>query len=78
MTEPSGYVLLLRLWGGAANKELIRHLAKLLGTSRSQVEILSGHRSRLKRVRATGVAAPEVQARLLSGAGKPETASENA
>ncbi len=35
---------------GAANRELISLLAKSLSVSRSQVEIKSGHASKLKRV----------------------------
>ena len=40
--------------GGAANEELARTLARALGLPRSAVEIVSGHRSKLKRVRARG------------------------
>jgi hypothetical protein len=40
---------------GAANEELIRTLAKALNIPRSAIEITSGHTSRLKQVRATGV-----------------------
>jgi hypothetical protein len=35
---------------GAANDALVKLLAKALGISRSQVEIISGHASRHKRV----------------------------
>lgn len=36
---------------GAANEEIIRFLAEIFGVSRGQVELLSGHRGRLKIVR---------------------------
>ena len=50
---------------GAANAELIRLLADLLGVPRRDVEILSGERSRGKRVRISGRTAAEVE-RILS------------
>lgn len=42
---------------GAANEELVRTLARALGVPRSAVEIVSGRRSKLKRVRARGATA---------------------
>jgi hypothetical protein len=39
---------------GAANEELIRTLARALGVPRSAVEIVSGDRSKSKRVRVRG------------------------
>ena len=51
---------------GAANTELIRLLAELLGVAQRSVEIVSGARSRGKRVRISGRTAAEVE-RLLSG-----------
>jgi len=42
---------------GAANEELTRTLARALGVPRSAVEIVSGHQSKLKRVRARGATA---------------------
>ena len=39
---------------GKANKALIQFLAKELGVKRSQVEILSGHTSRIKTIRVIG------------------------
>jgi uncharacterized protein (TIGR00251 family) len=39
---------------GAANEELTRTLARALGVPRGAVEIVSGHQSKLKRVRARG------------------------
>ena len=50
---------------GAANTELARFLARALGVRARDVEIVSGHASRLKRVSATG-ASP---ARLVELAG---------
>src|SRR5574342_856982 len=41
---------------GAANEALIRFLAEMLLVTRSQVEIVSGHTSREKMVRISGVA----------------------
>jgi uncharacterized protein (TIGR00251 family) len=40
---------------GAANEELVRVLAKEFGVSRSDIEIVSGHSSRQKRVCVTGL-----------------------
>ena len=42
---------------GAANEELVRTLARALGVPRGAVEIVSGRRSKLKRVRARGASA---------------------
>jgi hypothetical protein len=39
---------------GAANEELTRFLARALGVAARDVEILSGHASKLKRVRVRG------------------------
>ena len=41
--------------GGAANAALIEFLAKTLGVPQSRVEILSGHSSRRKSVRFSGL-----------------------
>lgn len=49
---------------GAANAELVELLADLLGVPRRNVTIVSGERSRLKRVRITGVSDAEVSRRL--------------
>jgi uncharacterized protein (TIGR00251 family) len=49
---------------GAANEELIKFLAKSFGVTRSAVEIVSGHSSRLKRVTITGPS-PEKTALIL-------------
>jgi uncharacterized protein (TIGR00251 family) len=42
---------------GAANRELIRTLAKAFQVSRSAIEITSGHSARLKQVRIEGLTA---------------------
>jgi uncharacterized protein (TIGR00251 family) len=39
---------------GAANEEVIRLLARALGVTRSAVEIVAGHTSKLKRVKVRG------------------------
>lgn len=49
---------------GAANDDLIATLAKALGRSRRDVRILSGERSRSKRVLVSGMTAAAVLARL--------------
>ena len=48
---------------GAANDALVRLLAKALGIRRSEVEIVSGHTSRNKRI-ATPFDGSEVRRRL--------------
>jgi hypothetical protein len=54
-----GEALLVRLRAapveGAANDELIEVIAKQLGVPRRAVEIISGSRSRVKRVQVSGV-----------------------
>jgi uncharacterized protein (TIGR00251 family) len=49
---------------GAANVELIEIIADVLGVARRAVTIVSGQRSRTKRVRITGVDAAHVTSRL--------------
>ena len=49
---------------GAANAELIKLLARTLGVSRSDVEIVSGQTSKTKRIQITGVTADELKSRL--------------
>jgi len=49
---------------GAANRALVKLLAKALGVSRSRVEIVAGARSRNKQVRVEGLSAGELRARL--------------
>ena len=50
---------------GAANEEVVKLIAKAFGRSRADVEILSGHTSRTKRLRVSGGSAK----RLLELAG---------
>ena len=50
---------------GRANKACMDFLAKELGVSKSQVEIIGGHKSRTKMVKVTGVTAGEIE-RLLA------------
>ncbi len=54
---------------GAANEALIAFLAKVLRVSRSQIEILSGHTSREKRVRIGGISRDDAE-RILNAGGK--------
>ncbi len=54
---------------GAANEALIAFLAKVLRVSRSQIEILSGHTSREKRVRIAGISRDDAE-RILNAGGK--------
>ena len=49
---------------GAANKECIKFLARLLGAPKSDIEIIQGHKSRQKTVLIRGLA-PEVVQNLL-------------
>ena len=51
---------------GAANEELTRTLARALGVPARAVEIVSGHHSKLKRVRVGGVGAERLLA-LVAG-----------
>ena len=50
---------------GAANEELIRHIAKRLGVARSRVRVLSGESARSKVVEIDDVEAAAVRAALL-------------
>lgn len=47
--------------GGAANSELIKLFAKALGVGKDAVQIVSGHASRTKRIRITGVTAEQLR-----------------
>ena len=49
---------------GKANKALKEFLAKRLGVSRRNVEIISGERSRLKSIRIHGLSQEDVRGRL--------------
>ena len=51
-----------------ANEALIEFLAQLLKTSKSAVRILSGDRSRTKRIEIRGVTQQQIQALLLKEA----------
>ena len=51
---------------GAANAALVEFLSEALGVARRAVTIVSGDRSRRKRVVVTGVTAATARARLLS------------
>jgi uncharacterized protein (TIGR00251 family) len=53
---------------GAANEKLVRTLAKALGVPRAAVEIVSGHQSRNKTVRISGVDRSRLE-RLVSAGG---------
>ena len=50
---------------GAANEELIRHIAKRVGVARSRVRVLSGDTGRSKVVEIDDVEAAAVRAALL-------------
>jgi hypothetical protein len=62
-----GNLLRLRIKGvpekGRVNEELIEYLAETLDIAKSQIEILSGHTSRLKRLKIEGNS-KELQSRL--------------
>jgi uncharacterized protein (TIGR00251 family) len=49
---------------GAANKELIELFAQALGVAKRAVTMVSGERSRLKRVRVDGISVAAASARL--------------
>lgn len=49
---------------GAANHELIRFLAALLGVPRSRVSVVSGRSARRKTVIVHGITAPEARRKL--------------
>ena len=53
---------------GAANAELIEVIAKALGIPKRSVSIVSGDRSRQKRVAIAGVTLEQARARLLENA----------
>ena len=50
---------------GAANDELIRFVAEMLGVARSAVSIAAGQTSRLKTVEVEGIDRPTLEKRLL-------------
>ena len=49
---------------GAANEELVRFLAKVLGVTKRSVHLVRGDTSREKLVAVTGLPAGEIEARL--------------
>lgn len=51
----------------AANDELVRFLAKLLGVPRSAVEVARGDRSKHKGIRVLGLTPGETESRLRAG-----------
>jgi uncharacterized protein (TIGR00251 family) len=53
---------------GRANEALVEYLAELLKTSRSAVRLLSGDRSRTKRVEIHGVTGQQILALLMQEA----------
>ena len=50
---------------GAANDELIRFVAEMLGVARSAVSIAAGQTSRLKTIEVEGIDRPTLEKRLL-------------
>jgi uncharacterized protein len=64
----SGQAVLVRLAAapveGAANDELIAFLSRLLDLPRRQIVLVSGEKSRLKRVKIVGLSAAVVRHRL--------------
>jgi uncharacterized protein (TIGR00251 family) len=54
---------------GAANEALVKFLAGAFSVGRSQVEILSGHTSRDKRIRISGINRQDLE-RVLNERGK--------
>lgn len=65
---PHGDALKVRLAAppveGAANKELLKLLSKVLGVSRSRLALVAGDSSRRKRIRVEGMEPGEVLTRL--------------
>ncbi len=53
---------------GAANRECLDHLARLLGVPPRDLEIVQGEHSSLKVIRVTGATPEQVLARLRAGA----------
>lgn len=49
-----------------ANLELISYLSKLLGIDKKQLEIISGHKTRLKSVLVVGLSVEVIQRKLSS------------
>jgi uncharacterized protein (TIGR00251 family) len=49
---------------GAANEELVRFVAKVLGVRQRDIELVRGETSREKLLSVTGLAAAEIESRL--------------
>ncbi len=49
---------------GAANEAVVKFIAETLGVRKSQVELISGEKSREKTLRITGLSQADVAARL--------------
>lgn len=49
---------------GAANEELVRFVAKVLGVRQRDIELVRGETSREKLLAVTGLSAAEIEARL--------------
>ena len=62
---------------GAANDELIRVLAETFGAARRDVEIVAGHKSRLKRVAIGTVDRPHVNVVLRALGLKPDELAQH-
>ena len=50
---------------GATNKALLKFLARQLGVKSYDIEILTGHTSRTKRIRVSGITAEKIRSSLL-------------
>ena len=50
---------------GAANKALLKFLARKLGVKNYDIEILTGHSSRTKRIHVSGITAEKIRSNLL-------------
>ncbi len=49
---------------GAANSACIQFLADKLKLKRNQIELVSGHKSRIKRIRVMGISLEEMESRF--------------
>ena len=52
---------------GKANNELIAFLSRLLGVSKSQIDIIKGHTTRNKLIAIDGLSQEDIMKRLLPG-----------
>ena len=46
---------------GAANKECIKFLSDMLGVKKSQIKIISGHKSKNKKISILGISRKEIE-----------------